>query len=237
MIARRLGILGGTFDPIHAGHVDAARAAESTLGLTEVLIVTSHTPPHRPQPLASPYHRFAMVALVVAERSRWRASDLELGAAAPSYTSCTLDRLLAVGYFPTELFFIVGADAFAEIESWRDYPSIFDRAHFAVVSRPGLRVADLARRLPALAPRMIPVSNVAVASGATSIFLIDVPTADVSSTAIRSRRAAGESIAGLVPSAVRQHIEQHGLYVDAPQDANATGVRVNPAAGRLHGQN
>src|SRR5881392_2574236 len=163
MIARRLGILGGTFDPIHGGHVDAARAVESALRLTDMLIVTSHIPPHRPQPFASPYHRFAMVALVVAEHSRWRASDLELRAAAPSYTSCTLDRLHAAGYRPTELFFIVGADAFGEIESWRDYPSIFDRAHFAVVSRPGFVVADLARRLPALAPRMIPVTSVAVA--------------------------------------------------------------------------
>src|SRR5205809_7157509 len=106
MIARRLGILGGTFDPIHAGHVDAARAAESAPRLTDVLIVTSHTPPHRPQPLASPYHRFAMVALVVAERSRRRASDLELGPAAPSYTSCPSDRLLAAGHFLTALFFL-----------------------------------------------------------------------------------------------------------------------------------
>ena len=127
-------------------------------------------------------------------------------------------------------------DAFAEIESWKDYPSIFDRAHFAVVSRPGLAAGELARRVPALAPRMIAVSHVAVASGATSIFLIDAPTADVSSTAIRSRRAAGQSIAGLVPPAVRQHIEQHGLYTNMPQDASANPVRSNSAAGRLHGQ-
>ena len=236
MIARRLGILGGTFDPIHMGHVDAARVAEAALGLGELLLVTSHIPPHRTQPFASPYHRFAMVALTVAEHSPWRASDLELQAVTPSYTSCTLDRLHAVGYRPTELFFIVGADAFREIESWKDYPSIFDRAHFAVISRPGADVSELAERLPGLAPRMIRVTTVAVASGATSIFLIDAPTADVSSTAIRGRCAAGQSIAGLVPASVEQHIERHRLYFSAPDDANAEGGRRHPAAGRLHGE-
>src|SRR5581483_9433636 len=185
MIARRLGILGGTFDPIHCGHVDAALAAETALGLTETLAVVSHIPPHRTQPVASAFHRFAMVALVVSGRPRWRASDLELQTMEPSYTSSTLDRLRGAGYLPTELFFILGADAFAEIESWKDYPSIFDRAHFAVVSRPGFRATDLPRRLPALASRMIAVSHVAVASGSTSIFLIDAPTANVSATAIR----------------------------------------------------
>jgi len=237
MMARRLGILGGTFDPIHCGHVDVARAAESALGLSELLIVPSHFPPHRPEPVASGWHRFAMAALVVAGRPRWRASDLELRAATPSFTASTPARLHAAGYAPTELFFLVGADAFADIESWKDYPAIFDRAHFAIVSRPGLAAGDLARRIPALAPRMIAVSHVAVASGATSIFLIDARTADVSSTAIRGRCAAGQSIAGLVPPAVQQHIEQHGLYTNTPPEASAQAARSNPAAGRLHGQN
>jgi nicotinate-nucleotide adenylyltransferase len=237
MISRRLGLLGGTFDPIHCGHVDAARAAETALALTELLIVPSHIPPHRPRPAASAYHRFAMAALVVAGRRSWRASDLELRAPEPSYTSATLARLHDEGYAPTELFFLVGADAFAEIESWKDYPSLFDRAHFAVIARPGAAIADLAHRLPALAPRMMTVSTVAVASGATSIFLIDAPTADVSSTAIRDRRAAGLSITGQVPPAVEQHIEQHGLYIKTPHGANARGVPEEPAAGRLHGQN
>jgi nicotinate-nucleotide adenylyltransferase len=238
MTSRRLGLLGGTFDPIHSGHVDAARAAETALGLTELLIVPSHIPPHRPQPAASAYHRFAMVALAVLGRPHWRASDLELREFEPSFTSATLDRLHAEGYAPTELFFVIGADAFAEIESWKNYPSIFERAHFAVVSRPSLAIGELARRLPMLAPRMVTVSTVAAASGgATSIFLIDAPTADVSSTAIRSRRAAGLSIAGQVPPSVQHYIEQHGLYTDTTPGAGAMSVRDEPAAGRLHGQN
>ena len=150
---RRVGILGGTFDPIHCGHLDVGSAAETALGLTELLVLPSHIPPHRPQPLASSYHRFAMVALAVAGRSRWRASDLELRSAARSYTSETLQRLHAAGFRAAELFFVIGADAFTEIATWKDYPSIFDLAHFAIVSRPGLSVTALAERLPELVAR------------------------------------------------------------------------------------
>ncbi len=134
---RRIGILGGTFDPIHRGHVDLGRAAQSALGLTQVFVVPTHIPPHRPQPIASSYHRFAMVALTVAGRAGWQATDVELGHDAPSYTSLTLRRFHERGFAPLELFFLIGADAFIEIGSWKDYPDILDQAHFAVVSRPG----------------------------------------------------------------------------------------------------
>ncbi len=237
MTLRRVGLLGGTFDPIHCGHIDAARAAESALGLTEVHVIPAHVPPHRPQPAASSYHRFAMAALAVAGRTGWRVSDVELLHDGPSFTTTTLARLHDRGYASTELVFIVGADAFAEIETWKDFPAIFEGAHFAVVSRPGAAVGDLPRRLPALASRMLRVSRVAVASGGPSIFLIDAPTADVSSTTIRRRRASGESIAGLVPPPVQQHIEQHGLYLTPTPDSDAGAAHHERAAGRLHGKN
>src|SRR5919201_469303 len=238
MTARRLGILGGTFDPIHCGHVEAARAAESALRLTEVLVIPSSFPPHRPQPLASSYHRFAMVALAMARHARWRTSDMELRESGVSFTASTLDRLHAEGYAATELFFIVGADAFDEIESWRDYPAILDRAHFAVVSRAGVIASEAPRRLPGLASRMVVADGAAPSSlQTTSIFLIDAPTADVSSTAIRSRRGARLSIAGLVSDDVQQYIDRHGLYTEAAPDANDDRVRTNVAAGRLHEQN
>src|SRR5438270_510618 len=117
-MARRIGILGGTFDPIHCGHLDVADAAHAALGLEAVIVITSNIPPHRAQPQASAYHRFAMTAIAVSHRAGWKADDLELLVGAPSYTSGTLDRLHARGYAPAELFFIIGADAFAEIESW-----------------------------------------------------------------------------------------------------------------------
>src|SRR5690349_10100556 len=115
---RRIGILGGTFDPIHCGHLDLAEAAERALRLTRVLIGTSNTPPHRPQPQSSAYHRFAMVAIAVLNRPTWRAADLELRSDAPSYTTFTLAKFHDRGFAPSELYFIIGADAFAEIPSW-----------------------------------------------------------------------------------------------------------------------
>ncbi|MGE5246000.1 MAG: nicotinate-nucleotide adenylyltransferase [Betaproteobacteria bacterium] len=235
-MARRIGILGGTFDPIHQGHLDAADAAMRALGLTGLYVMTANIPPHRPQPFASSYHRFAMAALAVAGRAGWRASDMELLEQAPSYTSATLKRFHACGHAASELFFITGADAFAEIATWKDYPAILDAAHFAVVSRAGNPASDLPRRLPGLARRMTAAPGSERPPAGPTIFLIDAATADVSSTAIRRRVAEGQSIAGMVPVAVQQHIEQHGLYTSMTPDRGATDARGGGAAGRLHGQ-
>jgi nicotinate-nucleotide adenylyltransferase len=237
-MARRIGILGGTFDPIHCGHLDVADAAQAALGLEQMIVITSNIPPHRPQPIASPYHRFAMTAMAVASRTGWVADDLELRVGTPSYTSSTLGQFHARGYAAAELFFVIGADAFAEIESWRDYPSLLDQANFAVVSRPGSAVDRLPSMLPRLAPRMTSGTEVEahLRPSTTSIFLITAPTADVSSTAIRSRIAAGQSIAGMVPAAVQQHIERHGLYASAPDAQRGADAIATPSAGRLHGQ-
>jgi nicotinate-nucleotide adenylyltransferase len=140
------------------------------------------------------------------------------------------------GYLSSELFFVIGADAFAEIASWRDYPNILDAAHFAVVSRPGFSVKELPRRLPRLADRMArpPIDEVAQID--PLIILLDATTADVSSTAIRQRRADDHSIAGLVPPNVQQHIEHHGLYTSTTPGRRASDAQRAPAAGRLHGK-
>jgi nicotinate-nucleotide adenylyltransferase len=234
--ARRIGILGGTFDPIHWGHLDVADAAVNELKLSRLFVITANVPPHRPQPLASSYHRFAMVALAVLDRPEWRAADLELRHDAPSFTSRTLDLFHERGYLSSELFFVIGADAFADIASWRDYPKILDAAHFAVVSRPGFSVKDMPRRLPKLADRMArpPIDEIAQID--PLIILIDAPTADVSSTAIREHLADGKPIDGLVPPHVQQHIEHHGLYSSmTPGRRRPEPTRI-PAAGRLHGE-
>ena len=233
---RRVGILGGMFDPIHCGHLDAAAAAQQALRLDEMLVLPSNIPPHRAQPVASTYHRFAMVALAIAGRAGWRAVDLELRETAPSYTSRTLGRLHAEGFRTGELFFITGADAFVEIGGWKDYPALLDLAHFAVVSRPGTPASSMPDRLPTLASRMYRPAEVPATVRSTVIFLIDSATTDVSSTAIRRACAAGESIAGMVPHAVRQHIDQHRLY-GGPAPAGESGRESgHQPAGRLHGQ-
>lgn len=208
-----IGVLGGTLDPIHCGHLAAAVAARDAFDLPRVLVVPSHVPPHRTvQPVASPFHRFAMAAMAVSGLSRIEASDDELRAEGPSYTADTLDRLHARGLRASEIFFITGADAFADIATWKRYPGVLDLAHFVVVSRPGHDIAALPERLPDLRSRMRPAGSPARTDGSTVIFLLQAPTPDVSSTIVRERLRRGESLAGLVPPLVDTHIRQHRLY-------------------------
>ena len=212
----RIGILGGTFDPVHLGHIDTALAAQRALRLDVVLVMPSGRPPHRQQqPAASRFHRFAMAALASNGVDRLQVSDLEIGLTEPTYTFDTLARFDGHGTTPAQIFFITGADAFAEIETWSRYPQVLDMANFVVVSRPGHSAITLSAKLPALAPRMTTDRNHEPSRGETAVFLVDAPTPDVSSTDIRRRVDVGESIAGLVPAAVATYIEQHGLYTRA----------------------
>ena len=226
----RLGLLGGTLDPIHVGHVETALAARRALDLGRVHVLPSNVPPHRSQqPVASPYHRFAMAALAVNGVEGLVVSDIELdGAPQPSYTSDTLLRFQhGTGLASTQIFFITGADAFAEIETWSRYPEVLDLANFVVVSRPGMSLQALRERLPMLKDRMrLPRVNTATT---TSIYLVDAPTPDISSTAIRRRIAERQSLSGLVPPGVEHHITQHALYLQGPLTQSA--------ADHLHGQN
>lgn len=197
----RLGILGGTFDPIHYGHLDAADAARRALALDSILFVPAHDPPHRPvDPRAAALHRFAMLALALDGRTGDRASEIELLRTGPSYTVATLRELHRSGWPPPQLYFIIGSDAFAEIASWYEYPAVLDCANFAVITRPGAG----------------PESNVGRESrsspAGTGIYHVEARTRDVSSTLIRSRLVAGEAIDDLVPAAVARYIRAHHLY-------------------------
>ena len=206
----------------------AAAAARDAFDLPDVLVLPSRVPPHRPvQPFASPFHRFAMACLAVSGMPRLRASDDELRSEGPSYTADTLGRLHAGGVGASQIFFITGADAFADIATWKRYPDVLDLANFVVVARPGHEIGALASKLPALADRMrsVPATGAAAASdGRTMIYLLNAPTPDVSSTIVRDRMQRGEAITGLVPPLVETHIHQHQLYFPMSAD-------------QLHGQN
>jgi nicotinate-nucleotide adenylyltransferase len=209
-MTRRLGVLGGTFDPVHFGHLDAADAARSALSLGEILFIPSHDPPHRPvDPHATAFHRFALVALAIDGLASCRVSDLELVRQDISYTSDTLRALHDAGWAPSQLFFILGADAFAEIATWHAFPDVLDAAHFVVVARPGVTIETAAARTPALKARIRPASATLAGTG---IFLIHARTRDVSSTMIRRRISARLPIDDLVPAAVARHIAAHHLY-------------------------
>jgi nicotinate-nucleotide adenylyltransferase len=240
--ARRIGLLGGTLDPIHLGHVETAKQARIALGLERVIVLPSRVPPHRlSQPVASRYHRFAMSALAVNGVDGLEVSDLELCAPGPSYTADTLTRFReSSGLSSSQIFFITGADAFAEIATWYRYPEVLDLAHFVVVSRPGFPAETMRERLPSLEDRMItvPGSGFRVPGSGSGfgvpgselqrIFLVNAATPDVSSTEVRRRIASGESLDGLVPAVVERHIAQHGLY---------TRTSATSTANHLHGEN
>ena len=145
-----------------------------------------------------------MAALAAAEHG-FLVSDLEVRRDGPSYTALTLEALHRDGFAPAQLFFITGSDAFAEVATWYDYPRILQLANFVVVSRPGApRLSDL-----------IPEPESPIPDSPT-VFSVEANTPDVSSTEIRRRVGAGESIDGLVPSGVAGHIRRHRLYVPAP---------------------
>ena len=143
-----LGVLGGTFDPIHYGHIAAADAAQRVLDLDMIMLVPSRIPPHRQDPVgASAADRLAMAQLAARERLRWVASSIEVDREGPSYTYDTLVELR--DSFPsTQIFFILGADAFAEIATWSRYPAVLDLAQFVVVSRTGITLDSLRERVP-----------------------------------------------------------------------------------------
>jgi nicotinate-nucleotide adenylyltransferase len=191
----KLGILGGTFDPIHNGHVAAAEAAQAALELDRILLVPSRIPPHRSTPVtASADHRLAMAHLVASGHAGWEASRIELDREGPSYTFDTLTALSAAT--GTQLFFILGADAFGEIATWYRYPAVLDLANFVVVSRPGITLDSFGAHVPT-----------------ARVILVEADTPDISSTDIRRRARAGEPLGGLVPEAVAAYIAAHRLYL------------------------
>ncbi len=220
MAVARLGLLGGTFDPVHAGHVAVASAARERLGLSRVWLLPTRIPPHRPtQPSASIYHRFALTGLAALSAEGLEACDIDAEDNGPSYSYNVLARLHEQGHAASTLVFILGADAFADIASWYRYPAVLDMCHFAVISRPGLPAEAMRTRLPEWADRFVSVPATAAVPQTDAIhwrrpavYLIEASTPEVSSTVIRQRLHAGESIRGLVPLDVERYITRHHLY-------------------------
>lgn len=205
-----IGLFGGTFDPIHVGHLDVALAALDALDLEEIWFIPAGHPPHRAQPGASAAHRFAMVALAISGRPQMRLSDIEMGLEGPSFTIDTLDRLdLRHPSFAGRWCLVTGADAFADIRTWRAWARLIDRCRFAVVSRPGHPVDNLPTILPELAPRM----RKAPTEASADIVLIDAVTTDVSATALRAAFAGGGDLSALLPATVAEYAVRERLYV------------------------
>jgi nicotinate-nucleotide adenylyltransferase len=228
-----IGFFGGTFDPIHRGHIALARAAQERCKLSRVLLVPANNPPHKLlQPLSDFAHRYAMIALATAQEKDFAPSLLEAPAAIdlgstkkeksekPNYTIETIRRLKKSLKNADRIFLLIGIDAFKDIAKWHQAEALFKECAFVVASRPGFSLADVANALPAsLRPRQEvtrPFQKQAatgdlVLSGVT-IHLLDNVYQPISSTAIREAAAAGKSLGRYVDPAVADYIKKMGLY-------------------------
>jgi len=231
-----IGLFGGTFDPIHHGHLALARGAQERFQLGCVYFTPANVPPHKQQhPVSSYFHRYAMVALATMNEKAFVPSLLEAPGDAPvsastskkghaqagaNYTIDTVRRLKQTLRKSDRLFFLIGIDAFKEIASWRDAVALFRECEFIVASRPGYSLADVAHALPeALRPRSAvtkpfakqPAKGDLVLPGATVHFLENVHQ-NISATAIRDAVAAKKPLTKFVDAAVADYIKKMGLY-------------------------
>ena len=222
LAVRSLALFGGTFDPVHCGHLAAARAARDRFGLDAVHFVVAGRPPHKSRAPLSPYpHRCAMVALACAGQPRLSLSLAEAGPDfSGSATSYSIDLVRAHRKrLPrsAHLYFLIGADAFLEIGKWRESEALLDSCDFIVVSRPGFRLETLRAALPGGMLAAESMARRAVARGAlrlrrSTVHLITSVHVDVSSTGIRSRLARRLSVRSLVPRDVEEYICKQALY-------------------------
>lgn len=205
-----VAVLGGTFDPIHVGHLLIAEQVREALGLSEVLFIPCGRPPHKPDRVPAPArHRLAMVALAIAGNEGFGLSRLEVDRPGPSYALDTIRALKAERGPDTEISFILGADQALELMTWYRAAEVLAEARFVTVPRPGWDLGELPARLGAAAER---------------VRVLSLPELPISASDIRARVAAGRSIRYLVPEPVREYVLAEGLYripTDRPGDGGS----------------
>jgi nicotinate-nucleotide adenylyltransferase len=196
---RRIGVLGGTFDPVHNGHLYIANALRSALDLERLVWVPAGRPPHKTgQIVSGDRDRLAMLDLALSGSAVDQISTIDIERSGPSYTADTLE-ILAAAFAPARLFFLMGEDSLRDLPTWHDPERLLRTAELAVAARPGVAadLAAVARHIPTVQGRvhLIPTKEIAI-----------------SSSEIRRRVRENLSIRGLVPAAVKAYIRDHGLY-------------------------
>jgi nicotinate-nucleotide adenylyltransferase len=212
MMDKRLGVFGGSFDPVHVGHLIIGEILRHELQLDTVLFLPAGRPPHKPeQELAADHHRVEMLELALCDAPGFEISRLDLDRPGSSYTAATLEILREDLSPSAELFFLMGQDSLRDFPRWRDPGRIAQLATLAVALRPGVEmdVRDIIDAVPETAGR---------------IQLVSVPLIGVSSRDVRGRIRDGESFRFQVPTLVANYIVSHGLYTDSGLDATATRV-------------
>jgi len=214
----RAAIYGGTFDPVHRGHLEVARKVLALFELEEVLFVPACVPPHKSD-ISSAFHRFAMLALATERHARLRISTIELDEPKRPYAVDTVERMQSAMGAERHLFFMIGADSWSEITTWHEWQRLLRMCDLIVVTRPGY---DLSGSIPNASAQIVDVrgasqreiSDLIESDSGPRAFLTDAAMVDISATEIRAAAGAGHSkrLSAMVPAAVASYIEKYGLY-------------------------
>jgi nicotinate-nucleotide adenylyltransferase len=228
--SRRLGLLGGSFDPVHNGHLAIARQTCEALGLDQILFIPTSHPPHKPYgSLAPARDRYEMVRLAIASDPSFSISDVELLRPGKSYSIDTIRLLQQEFGADTQLFFLIGLDAFLDFPSWRDPRTLLQLCSFVVLSRPGLsfRSFSTVSLLPPIPSSSLAdldggrISRIEVPLGKQRLICLRLPPCTVSASDIRVRIRQGLPVANLLPPLVESYILRHHLYQEERDRTNS----------------
>ena len=200
----RYGVLGGTFDPIHNAHLFVAEAVLEELNLDKIIFIPSGIPPHKTsQKVTRSDHRLMMTALAINSNDKFFVSDIEVNRAGKSYTIQTMRELTEENFCSAEFYFIVGADAFTQIETWAMYEELLKTTKFVVVTRTGSDNKTLEKTIEKCQSNF-----------GANICKVSIPNLEISSTDIRSRIKRGKNVKYLIPSVVVEYISKYNIYKD-----------------------
>lgn len=217
MKKERIGLFGGTFNPIHRGHLKAAEIVQKRLLLDKILFIPSYISPHKESAeIASPFHRFKMVELALETYPTFLPSSIEIEAKGKSYSIITLNKIKKL-YPEALIFFILGIDAFLEIATWRSYEKVLTRCFFVVISRPGYEFKKAKEVLKEkYKGKTMELSGIGEAKSElrspARIFFLPIDTLDIASTTIRKKIRKRDSIKNLVSATVEAYIRENKIY-------------------------
>lgn len=213
----RVGLFGGTFNPVHWGHLRSAEEIRELFNLEQVIFIPTNISPHKKsQELVSPHHRLTMLTLAVEGNPFFSASDIELKRAGTSYSIETMNYFKKTAQEELVPFFIVGVDAFLEISTWKKYQELFSLCNFIVMTRPGYAIKEQEQLIPHQVKKEFsycPDERRFIHSSQFSIYLAEITALDISSQSIRTQVKNRRSVTYLLPHAVENYIEEHVLYI------------------------
>ncbi len=201
---KRIGILGGTFNPIHMGHLIIAEEVCKHHHLSKIVFMPTYIPPHKyVNDLAEAHHRHKMIQAAISDKRKFEVSDLEIMREGKSYTIDTIEEILNHYGEDSEIFLIIGADSLNELELWKNIKKLSQLCHFVIVNRPGFKTEASARLVEIIgSSKILDLKRL----------MIEIDPVDISSTNIRKRVSDGVEIKGLVPECVEAYINEHVLY-------------------------